>query len=147
MTEDTGKATDALALWNPNAAANWSLVFTPAFGAYLHMLNWRAVGEEKRAAGSMKWFLVGIALLVLYAVLGIALPDSESADGLTRLIPLIFLLSWYFGGARSQAKYVKVRFGTNYIKKPWSKALGIAVLCVLGFFAAIFVVAFIGALS
>lgn len=35
----------AIALWNPNAAANWSLLFTPLFGAYLHMLNWRSLGE------------------------------------------------------------------------------------------------------
>jgi predicted amidophosphoribosyltransferase len=28
------------AIWNPNAASNWSLVFTPAFGSYLHARNW-----------------------------------------------------------------------------------------------------------
>ena len=28
------------ALWNPNTAANWSFLFSPLFGAYLHALNW-----------------------------------------------------------------------------------------------------------
>jgi hypothetical protein len=28
--------TTAPAIWNPNSAANWSLFFTPAFGAYLN---------------------------------------------------------------------------------------------------------------
>jgi hypothetical protein len=40
----------APALWNPNAAANWSLLFSPMFGAWLHMKNWAALGEPERAA-------------------------------------------------------------------------------------------------
>lgn len=30
----------SLPLWNPNAAANWCLLFTPSFGSWLHMKNW-----------------------------------------------------------------------------------------------------------
>jgi hypothetical protein len=145
-SENAGNQIESPALWNPNAAANWSLMFTPAFGAYLHMLNWRAMGEEQRAAASMKWFLVGIALLLVYAVVGIAMPDSVAADSLTRVLPFIFLMSWYFGSARAQAKAVRERFGSNYTKKSWGKPLGIAVLGVLGFFLAIFVLALILAL-
>ena len=33
----------APALWNPTAAGSWSILFSPIFGAYLHMLNWRAL--------------------------------------------------------------------------------------------------------
>ena len=59
------------ALWNPNAAANWSLLFTPAFGAYLHAQNWRAMGEQDRASASMRWLFVGLALLAVYFLVGI----------------------------------------------------------------------------
>ena len=36
-------------IWNPNAAANWSLLFTPAFGAYIHYLNWQKMGKTEVA--------------------------------------------------------------------------------------------------
>ena len=39
-------------LWNPNAAANWSLLFSPAFGAFVHMKNWQALGEPEKAANA-----------------------------------------------------------------------------------------------
>jgi hypothetical protein len=38
------------ALWNPNAAAGWSLLFTPAFGAFLHARNgtrWGVIARPK----------------------------------------------------------------------------------------------------
>ena len=40
---DVGRTEVAPALWNPNAAASWSLLFSPAFGAFLHMKNWQAL--------------------------------------------------------------------------------------------------------
>ena len=43
----TGEA--APALWNPNAASSWSLLFSPIFGAYLHMQNWQALGQPDKA--------------------------------------------------------------------------------------------------
>lgn len=119
-------------IWNPNAAANWCLIFTPAFGAYLHMLNWRALGENDRAATSMKWFYVAIGLLVLYALIAVTM--QTAAEGLTWLIGFVFLLSWYFGSARSQAKYVKEKYGGTYVRLPWGKPLGFALgglLCFL----------------
>jgi hypothetical protein len=53
------------AIWNPNAAANWSLLFSPAFGAYLHMLNWRALGQPGRAASAQHWFLASLTMLLV----------------------------------------------------------------------------------
>ena len=48
--EDDRRAAAAAPIWNPSAAASWSLPFSPIFGAYLHMLNWRALGDEQKAA-------------------------------------------------------------------------------------------------
>ena len=36
-------AVASVALWNPVAAAVWSIVLTPAFGAYLHAKNWETL--------------------------------------------------------------------------------------------------------
>src|SRR5436190_17925418 len=42
-------------LWNPNAAASWCLLFSPVFGAYLHMRNWQALGDERHAQVNRNW--------------------------------------------------------------------------------------------
>lgn len=55
----------ACAIWNPSAAATWSLVFTPAFGAFIHMRNWQAVGQPQLAASARRWFYASLSLLML----------------------------------------------------------------------------------
>ena len=57
-------------LWNPNAAANWSLLFSPIFGTWLHMLNWRALGEAERAESAKTWLMVSTLLQVGVSVGG-----------------------------------------------------------------------------
>jgi hypothetical protein len=52
------------AIWNPNAAASWSVLFTPLFGALLHAQNWTVLGEPERARKSMRWaYVSGIFIL------------------------------------------------------------------------------------
>lgn len=135
MTELSREPTDSnAALWNPNAAANWSLLFSPVFGACLHALNWRSLGETERAAASMKWVYGGVALLVFYLAVGFFVADEKAADAVSRLTGFVYLLAWYFGSAKAQAKYVKEHFGTSYPRKSWGKPLLIAVGCFFGFF-------------
>lgn len=128
------------AIWNPNAAANWSLVFTPAFGAYLQMLNWRALGESERATASQNWFYAGLGLLVVYVLMGVFMGDSKAVDGLARGLGFLFLLVWYFSAGRAQSKYVKEKFGAAYARKPWGKALLLGVASIFGYFIAAFLV-------
>jgi len=111
------------ALWNPNAAANWSLLFTPAFGAYIHMINWRVLGDPVRANTSRRWFYAGIALLVAYAIGGAVFATSEVIVPVMQAIGLAFLLSWYMFSARHQAKYIKEKYADAYEHKHWGKAL------------------------
>jgi hypothetical protein len=122
------------AIWNPNAAANWSLIFTPAFGAYLQMLNWRALGEPERAASSQNWFYVGLGMLAVYVLMGAFMNDPKAADGAARGLGFLFLLVWYFSSGRAQGKYVKEKLGKTYAKKPWGKALLIGVGAIVGYF-------------
>jgi len=120
-------------IWNPNLAAILSIPLTPVFGAYLHMLNWRELGEPQRAATSQKWFKAAIALAIGYIILPVATPDLKDVDVKMSLVGWVFLISWYLASARSQAKFVKEKYGTNYTKRPWGKALGIALLVILGY--------------
>ena len=103
----------APALWNPNAAANWSLLFSPIFGAFLHMKNWEELGEPDKAKASRQWVIAGIVVFVVLAL------------------------------ARHQTAYVKARFGKVYPRKGWSKPLALAVLGVLAFILALAALGFL----
>jgi hypothetical protein len=120
------------AIWNPNAAANWSLLFSPAFGSYLHMRNWRALGEPDKAATARVWFYASLALLIAYPVIGVVGGDTDGAKGLTRSLGLAFLLTWYFSAGRAQARYVKDKFGAAYDRNFVVAALIGVVLALLG---------------
>lgn len=117
-------------LWNPYATGLWSYLFTPAFGSYLQMLNWRALGEPKRAASAQKWFYASIAMLGLdVPLLAFGLHTSQ----LARAMWLLFLLAWYFLSCRQQEQYIKGKFGANYKRRPWGKVLLIALVCLISF--------------
>ena len=99
-------------LWNPTVGANWSLLLSPAFGAYMHMLNWQALGYNEKAKSSRNWFLVSLPL---------------SLFGLGFFV----LIAWYFSSAKEQIKYIKTHFGDNYPKRSWVKPLLIAIATTL----------------
>ena len=129
MTEkQTESNQNSGAIWNPNAAANWSLLFSPLFGSYIHALNWRTLGEETRAKSAMIWFYVMLALIIVTSVAGIAQGNSNPGG-----IGFVLLLVWYFFAARVQMKYVKEKFGTDYARRSWSKPLGIGFMAIVGF--------------
>ncbi len=115
-----------VALWNPNAAANWSVVFTPAFGAYLHSQNWRAMGENAKAEKSMLWVYATLAVVALSMF-------KEGAYGIAWAI----LIAWYFLSARGQVAWVKEKFNDSYVKKGWRQpilyAIGAAIAAFIAF--------------
>jgi hypothetical protein len=124
----------SLAIWNPNAAANWSLLFSPAFGAYLHMRNWHALQEPAKAASAKGWFIASLIMLGVYVVLGFLFPNSKTVNAATRGLALAYLLVWYFAAARGQVKYVNARFGTSYERRKWGKPLAVGALAIIGLF-------------
>jgi hypothetical protein len=123
MLATTPERPTEIALWNPNAAALWSLIFTPVFGAYLHALNWRALGDSDRENSSMNWVYAGGALLLLFLLIEVLVPSGNKGDAASRTIEFVFLLAWYFGSARAQAKLVKEEFGAAFTRKSWRKPL------------------------
>jgi hypothetical protein len=62
---DIGRGQTAPALWNPNAAASWSVLFSPAFGAFLHMKNWQALGEPAKASAAKIWAIATLLVMVI----------------------------------------------------------------------------------
>ena len=133
-------------IWNPNAAANWSLPFTPIFGAILHMKNWQALGEPAKAAAARNWAIASAVIIFATVLIGAFMEDGKSGDGATRLLSFALLLTWYFASARAQSQYVKERFGTDYPRKGWGKPLLFAVLAVFAFFVFMFMVGIVLAL-
>jgi len=125
----------APALWNPNAAASWSLLFSPIFGAVLHMKNWQSLGEVERAVSSRNWAIGSLVFFIVMTALAVFAPDERTVDRLTRLLGLALLLTWYFASARSQQHYVQERFGKDYPRKGWVKPLLLALLATIGFIA------------
>jgi len=115
-------------IWNPNAAANWSLLFTPVFGSLLHALNWKAMGKPEKATSGFIW----AGAFLVYMLLSIILPIGK--------LWVVFLIVWYFVAGRPQAKYVKETFGEDYDRKPWGLPLGIAVGGYIVYFILIVVV-------
>ena len=111
MSEDQSTEAPLLRLWNPNVAANWSIVFTPIFGAWIHAKNWRELGDFEKAKNSMYW-VYGYAIFAL--VIGFV-PDFPAA---TSIGVTVF---WYTSSAKEQINYVKS--GSFYEKKSWLKPI------------------------
>ncbi len=78
------------------------------------MLNWQSLGESELAEISKRWFYASLGMLLLYAIAG---------SPLLRLLPLVYLVTWYLGSARPHMRYVKERFGNDYNRRPWKTPL------------------------
>jgi hypothetical protein len=111
------------ALWNPNAAACWSLVFSPAFGAFLHARNADALGRTSEAKLNRLWFYMSLAYLgvVVVSFFVPLLPDAAfnaAAIGL--------LVGWYVSLGTKQIRYVKETWAGGHQRRPWDKPLVVA---------------------
>jgi hypothetical protein len=129
---DVVQAEAAPALWNPGAAASWSLLFSPAFGAFLHMKNWEALGEPDKAAAARKWAVIYIVTIVGLSVASAFLPSNKAIPGIVRLCGFVLLLGWYFVSGKPQLEFVKSRYGKQYPRKGWAQPLLIAVGVMIG---------------
>jgi hypothetical protein len=130
VADIAGDAKIAPPLWNPNAAANWSLLLTPAFGAFLHMRNWEALGEPKKALVAKTWFLLSVLLVAGVSLTSVMAPRLLNSG--VQGIGVMLLFAWYFTGGRPQVSYVRTRFGKAYPRRGWLAPLASAVLMLIG---------------
>lgn len=121
------QAVSAVRLWNPNVAANWSVLFGPVFGSLLHYLNWRQLGESAKAKVALVWVFISVAWI--FALAGIASLFPEAP--LTWPLAVSFLVLWYFAGARHQISWVKEHHGNSYQKRSWLVPIGLSILILL----------------
>lgn len=132
IVHDVAGGEAAPPLWNPNAAANWSLLLSPIFGAWLHMMNWRSLGEMRRAAAARVWIIVmGVIFagtLLFVPLLGFrASNPAQRFRSVSQLVGILTLVVWYFGAARAQARYVRDRFGKDYPRRGWVVPIAVAI--------------------
>ncbi|WP_330834793.1 hypothetical protein [Piscinibacter sp.] len=118
-------------------------MFTPVFGAFLHMKNWEALGEPQKAAGARSWAIGVLTFIVVAAIASGIWAESKALDGLSRIAGLILLIAWYYASGKPQQGYVLARFGKNYPRRGWAKPLLLAVVAVVGFVVALGVVGFV----
>ena len=118
---------NAPALWNPNAAANWCLLLSGAFGAYLHMRNWQALGDSARARASRNWMIAMIAVVCI----GPGLATFAGVPGVGSLVAFGLLVAWYFVSARAQMRYVRENFGDSYPRRGWALPLFLGFVIVI----------------
>src|SRR4051812_48275097 len=135
MTTLTDPPDSRPALWNPNAAACWSLVFTPAFGAYLHARNAEALGRVDEAKANTVWFYASFAYLG-FVLLGSFIPAIPEA--VYRAAALGLLFGWYFAAGKKQIQLVQDTWKTSYRRKPWTKPLLVGLAGLIGFVAVCF---------
>jgi hypothetical protein len=107
-------------LWNPSAAARWSLLFTPAFGAFLHARNAESLGRTDEAKTNKMWFYISIihscvafGVIFLPAILNVAYSVASVS----------ILLAWNFAVAAKQIRYVKKELNGRYQRKSLLKPL------------------------
>ncbi|MDK6077476.1 hypothetical protein [Massilia varians] len=129
----------AIALWNPTAAALWSLVFTPAFGAWLHMRNWERLGQPDKARQARYWFagmlLIAVASYAVGAAGALLRRDDLSVPWWASLA---LVGAWGAGSAYQQIKHVDDHHGESYARRSWAAPIliGVAATCAMPFAAA-----------
>lgn len=112
---------DRCKLWNPWAAAGWSLLFSPAFGAWLHAANWHALGRPDKAAAARRWGWLVIAAILLA---GMAAALFEIYARYVPLLATVALTAASVGmPAREHCRYVRDMIGGNYRRRRWWPAL------------------------
>jgi hypothetical protein len=145
-------------LWNPTAAVNWSFLFGPFLGTFLHYLNWRRLGQPRYATFSLWWLFGFVAVVLLCGLapestwtarlsedgsrgtvsfLGALIPASAwTHSSRSGLVGFAYLAVWYFLLGKRQAMFVKENFGTTYQHRSWAAPLTAGFLLWLGLLAA-----------
>lgn len=122
----------AFRLWNPKVAAGLGFLFTPAFSAWLHAINWREIGEPERARANMIW-VWGIFAYLVFIIGTVLFPLPKTLDAaIGRVLTPLLWLAWYGFEGRTQVQYVK-SLGGHYKKNGWMRPL-IAAILALGLY-------------
>ena len=128
MENESQPESGVIKLWNPNAAANLALLFSPIFSAWLMAKNWQELGKPDEAKKSMTWVKIWIGFLPVYLLVAVMAPGIPMT-----LVYLILLVTWYYKLGKKQITYVK-EVGVQYEKKEWGKPVLIALAATVVWF-------------
>ena len=100
------------------------------------------MNEPQKGRSARIWFYVSLGMI------GIALPLHFRGvdEKAVRALGVVYLLIWYYGAGRAQARYVKAKYGDDYPRKPWGKPLLIALASVVGYFGVVVVLVIVAGL-
>lgn len=127
---------EAFALWNPTAAALWSLLLSPALGAWLLKRNWERLGHPDKARGAFGWFFFVIGLNLANLGMILAAPRFEwDFDGLPAWVGLAVFGVWCCLSAYPQIRYVDDHIGEAYPRRSWAAPILIAIMATALFLA------------
>ena len=126
-------------LYNPTVAAVLGILLSPIIGAWLHAINWRELGEEKLAEQNMYfvWGTVasGFVLMLIEAVANIEFPAVASGTAIWA--------AWFFTLGKKQIDFVRNEVNDDYDKKKWGKPIGLTILGLCAYVAALIAFAFL----
>ena len=133
----------------PRCSCELELFFTPVFGSYIQMLNWKTLSEPEKAASAKTWFYISIGVLLAELVYSIFWEvESRITDLFLGFAALVYLIVWWISTGRWQGIYLREKFGAIYSRKPWGKPLLLVIGAYIIVFALIFVMgAVIGFIS
>ncbi len=122
-------------LWNPMAAAYWSLLLTPMFAATLLDKNWRELGEPD-SARQTRFLMWATGFFALLSIISAFIDTSQSTDkliqGVSKIVGLV-LTAFCFSIGRRQRDLLKASGVVDYKKRLWGKAIAFGLFGVLGF--------------
>jgi hypothetical protein len=108
-------------LWSPDKAALLCFVFTPLFGAVIHFLNSRALGDKQLVRLATTWLSFGILATVfsMYATLSVRWTVFSPMG--SSIFVSAYTVIWYMLAAQAQSKYVVANFGIKYPRRSLAK--------------------------
>ena len=109
-------------MWNPGAAIAWSFVFTPIFGSFIQMKNWKQLGEIENEKKSMYWMCGSILFALTMTVF-----DANFEKVNFSSIKFLYLATWWFFDGRKQVKYFYDHI-PFFQKRSWKKPLSISLI-------------------
>lgn len=115
-------------LYNPAAAAAWSLLFTPVFGAWCILQNCKSLNDRRGVSRARQWIAGLTAVMILLMFLPSNLMD--------KLGSCLLLLIWLWGHWRPHAGKIGETV-PEYRKKGWLRPI----FCVCGL---LFLIALLG---
>lgn len=134
-----GKA-EAVTLWNPTAAVLWSLLFTPALGAWLVMRNWERLGKPDKARHA-RWWFAGMFCICLASYIAAAAGALLGREDLAApwWSGLVLCGIWCVLSAYPQISHVDDHHGETYARRSWAAPLLIALAanCAIPFAAGV----------